>query len=148
MNNAQRTPQEIFGKAPYSKRSHSGDNQSTITHVGSPVNPTTAKALATKLLKKPSIAINAINTAAIDSLSPIGIQTAPMPTKRSRPPDDVQPTTQIKQTLKVCTSGKGAQNPICDDDSPNRRPSQRNLPNGNSTDMDRVGIRYTRKACP
>lgn len=142
MNNTKCTPQEISGKASYSKRSHSGDSQSTITHVGSPVNPTTAKALATKLLKKPSIqtACNAIKNATIDSLSPIGIQTAPMPTKQSRPSDDVQPTTQNKQTLEVGKSGKGTQNPIRDDDSPNRRPSKQNLPNGNDITTKSVRI--------
>lgn len=37
------------GKALFSKRSHMGECQSSITHIGSPVNPMTAKALASKL---------------------------------------------------------------------------------------------------
>lgn len=51
-----------------SKRSQAIDNQSTITHTGSPVNPFTAKALASKLNERSNI-INGSHTNALKNVS-------------------------------------------------------------------------------
>lgn len=116
MSNIKRTGQEMNGKAPYSKRSHLSDSQSSITHVGSPVNPMTAKALASKLLKKPSVqtAVNAIkNTSAPELLDQsnevpmpplVSIQAPSAYTKRSCDTDNVQPTVRMEtgQESTVC----------------------------------------------
>lgn len=118
MSNVKRSAQELNGKAPYSKRSLLSDSQSSITHVGSPVNPTTAKALASKLLKKPSVqtAVNAAkNTPTEPLVQPsevpmpplVSIQAPPVTAKRSWDTENVSKAMQSNQENSAITNVTG-----------------------------------------
>lgn len=49
LSSVKRTPSNDRGVKTYTKRVHYNESQSSLTHIGAPVNPMTAKALATKL---------------------------------------------------------------------------------------------------
>lgn len=49
LSSAKRTISNERSVKTYTKRVHHNESQSSLTHVGAPVNPMTAKALATKL---------------------------------------------------------------------------------------------------
>lgn len=132
MNNAKRS-QEICNKALYTKRSHLNDSQSSITHVGSPVNPMTAKALASKLLSKPSVqtTFNSIKNTAGDSASPVVIQPLSISMKHSSESDGAQSMKQNKQIFETGTSDKVALELIGARNLPHQSPSNRHGVHGN-----------------
>lgn len=139
MSNIKRTGHEMNGKAPYSKRSHLSDNQSSITHVGSPVNPMTAKALASKLLKKPSVqtAVNATKNASAPELPDQSID-LPMPplvsiqapaayTKRSCETDNVQAAMRMETGQENIVCAKTTVNPTSDSDTKQSASNQNHI---------------------
>lgn len=71
-------------KNPANKRSYLSESQSSITHTGSPVNPMTAKALASKLNERNSILNGAkkgppCGTAAVAAVSNGPVNDIPVP---------------------------------------------------------------------
>lgn len=61
------------------KRSHLNENQTSTTHTGSPVNPMTAKALASKLNERNSLVKKAKEQQAQDASSKITSNDVPVP---------------------------------------------------------------------
>lgn len=94
-----RTLSNERGVKTYTKRVHYNESQSSLTHVGAPVNPMTAKALATKLNERHNLLHRmenraepvTSNTARNDSVKSA---TSPAPVKIR--PHPVIPATSIK----------------------------------------------------
>lgn len=96
-----RTLSNERGVKTYTKRVHYNESQSSLTHVGAPVNPMTAKALATKLNERHNLLHRmenraepvTSNTTRSDSMKSGG-PTNPAPVKIR--PHPVSPAASIK----------------------------------------------------
>lgn len=136
-------------KAAISKRSQSNDSQSSITHIGLPVNPITAKALASKLNERNNILNGQATKMNGNGIKTI-LSTATKPNDIPVPPlVSIQTPSSQKETKPSETDNKNGVNEAkANAVNPRKRPSNTEIDAETSDDDEQQHMVSNRKPFP